>query len=553
MASSTPPVERVLFAAGGDDPFIEAVERSLALAMRQRGGQLLRVVHGRRVHSDEVATIDLHEAVLCEPVRPAGTGTILAELGRIVEDTIWCARTERGSVERGAAEASLIEAARHIDYVLDSYQPDVVLVWNGLVWHPAVAAARARRKGIPVWHCEKGALPGTWYADPLGINATSSLVLEPSAPGLHEVLEAPLPPDRRAAVLSELDRIAQAGASAWEQPELRGPDGWRRQLAIPDGAKVLFFPLQVDADTNMRFFSPHFAGSLDALEAVVEALQDRDDWFVLVKPHPKGTYRQDRLQRAVASRGRCTRTINLHDAVALASLVVTINSTVAAEAAWRNRPVLQLGRGILSGKRIVFEFDPARPLAEQIDEATKRWADEADRFERALRLYHFLRSEYLLDASSPADARRLLDRLERSGRARLVRRNSKQDAHTVARSFRWKPAAALLETLRREGSGSARRIVLLGYGQNARRILRAAQADPATAELRWSAWDDDEAARRQAAEDGLELFDPWTRGSDGEGALLVVTPDDSRPIMQRLDANGRRKNHDYFCLRDPGR
>ena len=144
----------------------------------------------------------------------------------------------------------------------------------------------------------------------------------------------------------------------------------------------------------MRFFSPHFANSLQALHAVAQAISRARGWFLLVKPHPKGSYPPGVIDRVLGSTGRCVADINLHDALALATLVVTINSTVATEATWQNKPVLQLGRGILSGKRIVSEFDASRPIHAQLEQAMHSWHNKPERFERGLRFYQFLDADF---------------------------------------------------------------------------------------------------------------------------------------------------------------
>jgi len=538
---------RVLFAAWSNDPFIETIERHLHKAIEERGGQLLCVVEERRPSDDGIPSIDLAEAMRVEPDRSDGGGIPDSELDRIVEDTHWFETTVGLQVERRAVRDRLATTARHARYILRTYRPDAVLVWNGLLSQRAVIATLARQMHLPVWFCERGALPGSFYVDPRGVNGDSSLVEAPLTAGLSETLDTALPPLRRREIIAQIEAVARSGASAWEQPPRSGPHAWRKKLGIPDGVKCLFFPLQVDADTNMRFFSPNFANSLQALGAVAEAIGRTGDWFLLVKPHPKGSDLPSVIDRVVGSKGRCVADINLHDALALATLVVTINSTVATEAAWQNKPVLQLGRGILSGKRIVSEFDASRPLHAQLEQAMHSWHDEPERFERGLRFYQFLDAGYLLHADDPADAHTLVDRLFAAGSRPAASSGPRQEAAAIVHRFTWRPAVRLLDQLAQRRP-RPKEVILLGYGQNARRLLQAAKLHPGAGSLHFSVWDDGSEVRRQASEKGLALHDPWAHARRPADSLIVVTPRNPAHLLDRLAAYGCSQERDYTCL-----
>jgi len=407
----------------------------------------------------------------------------------------------------------------------------------------------SRRRNIPTWYCERGPLPGSWYADPKGVNGGSSLV-GTTHPPLANALKTPLPPGRRRAVLAALEALTASGSSAWDQPPLKSPLAWRSELGIASDRQILFFPLQVDVDTNMRFFSPHFASSLDALRAVAE--QAGPEWFLLVKPHPKGTYPAGGIEHVLGdrTRGRCVSRINLHDAIGLAELTVTINSTAGIEAAWRNKPVLQLGRGILTGHHIACELDPSRPLNAQLHEAVDVWRHEPDRYERALRLFDYLQREYLLSADSLDDANRLLDRLRPASLRPAQPPHRPTDLTELVASFTWKPAVQLFEKIAAEHA-EARTIHLLGLGQNARRLLRAVPQHPAARGWRWAGWDDREEPRNEAVRLGLPLHDPWSRRVSSPGSLLIVTPRDSAPLAARLQAAGYVAGRDFLHLIPP--
>jgi len=547
MACEYTNAPRVLFATGSNDPLIETIERHLNTALKQRGGQLLRVVEKRRPTDDGIPTIDLSEAMMLEPRRAGECSSPAGRFDQIVEDTFWFDTTAGLRISRASVGDTLAKADRHAGYILRTYRPDTVLVWNGLLSQRAGIATLARQMHILVWFCERGPLPGSWYPDPLGINGGSSLVEKPLAAGLDDTLDAVLPPPQRQTIIAQIESVTQSGISAWDQQSRLGPRAWQEPLGLPDGVKCLFFPLQVAADTNMRFFSPHFASSREALRAVADAVREASDWFLLVKPHPKGSALPGEIERVVGSQGRCVADINLHDALALATLVVTINSTVATEAAWQNKPVLQLGRGILTDKGIVSEYNPSRSIYVQLEQAIRHWYDEPERFERSLRFHHFLNTDYLLRADEQVDSDKLVDRLSASMSRPTVWPTPLVDATTIARQFVWEPAVRLFDRLAQR-QRRLKEVILLGYGQNARRLLQAAELYPEARNLCFSVWDDDPEARRQASQMGLEIRDPSSPVIRSADTLIVVTPRDPTNLLGHLWAHGCRENEDYVCL-----
>ncbi len=537
---------RVLFAAGGDDPWIARIERSLTAALQAAGGQCLILAYDRDACTPDGPWIDLREVGTVDSPDPPPEAPLPPELAPLAVDTRWYHRVCGYPDDPASVEGPLTATAWCCDRVLEAYRPDLVMVWNGLLSHQAVVADRARRHGVPVRYCEKGPLPDSWYADPLGVNAAGSLVAEPQSPGLTEALNAPLAPDQLEAAIGEIRRMAEAGASAWGQPPLRGAAAWRQALGITDRDRVLFFPLQVDADTNMRFFSPHFCSSLEALTAVSRAAGE--GWRILAKPHPRGTCPPQAVQDAVGRRGWCVPDINLHDALDLADLVVTINSTVATEAAWRDLPVLQLGRGILSDKGIVAEYRPDEPLAGQLDAAVRQWRQQPQRRRRALQFYRYLRRHYLLPAGEPPELRRLVGDIGAGAAGSPSPPGA--EAAEVASGFMWRRGRQLLHALSRRRR-PPRRVVLLGWGRNARRLLRERDRHPFGRRLCWQVWDDDEAVRRAAAQAGWEPADPPDGRQRTPDTLVVVTPRASAGPAARRAAAGLGGGRDYLRLDAP--
>jgi len=264
--------------------------------------------------------------------------------------------------------------------------PDMVWVWNGTVYRSAAYAAAAMGMDIPLRFAEKGVMPGSWALDPRGTNGESSLLdSDESFPGEDAVTSMKT-------IIRGWDDM---GSSAWGQPDRLAEKERNDLLAWAAGRKIVFFPGQVDSDSNIICFSPHFRGSLEALNFLVKNLND--EYVFLVKPHPKGSAADEAYRRAVGGRGRVMTNIHVLDAIALSDLVVTINSTVGFEAAVRGKPVFLLGRGILSGRSFVRGWKPGQPLAEQITSWLESYRRSRERMARgALSWASGLHREYYM-------------------------------------------------------------------------------------------------------------------------------------------------------------
>ncbi|HSA26606.1 MAG TPA: hypothetical protein P5159_08745 [Phycisphaerae bacterium] len=119
-------------------------------------------------------------------------------------------------------------------------------------------------------------------------------------------------------------------------PLLRGDMGGAEQRRFTSGPSCAEASPRQLFDGDIKATKP-FAGPEQ------QALRTHRHECILAKPHPKGACRPSSIAEAVGCLGRCVLEINLHDALTLATLVVTVNSTVAAAAAWRNKPVVQPG------------------------------------------------------------------------------------------------------------------------------------------------------------------------------------------------------------------
>lgn len=226
-------------------------------------------------------------------------------------------------------------------------QPAVVVIWNGQHVSELILDAVCRACAVPVLYVERAPIPQALFADDRGLSAASAVARQDSwtVPAAEWL-------DRAAAVV----RWLTAGQRTWwEQPASRsdGAAALRRELGIPDGARVVLFAAQIDQDTQQFLFSPHFDSNLAAFAWLLDQLRGRDGVFVLGKHHPKSLTSPTEYERVLAQSGvnGVWRTdLAIDDALAIADRVAAVNSTVLYEALARDRPVLALGEWLLRGR-----------------------------------------------------------------------------------------------------------------------------------------------------------------------------------------------------------
>jgi len=270
--------------------------------------------------------------------------------------------------------------------LLKIIQPDIVIVWNGMLASRAVYVQAAQLFSLPLYYAEKGMLPDSWYIDPQGINPLSTVAKRKIAENVtDEACEE---------WKCSLQVIDEKGDSAWEQPARKDLNLIKKDMGIAPNQKIVFFPGQVDSDSNILLFSNHFNNSLDALAWLVEGISSYE-YFVLAKPHPKGSTETGDFTTILGTRGKSLSDINVIDAIELSDCVVSINSTVAFEAAIRGKPVLLLGQSLLSEKAFVSTYAPGVEASLQIAQCIERYDQNRDRlYQQALSFAVYLDSHY---------------------------------------------------------------------------------------------------------------------------------------------------------------
>lgn len=230
---------------------------------------------------------------------------------------------------------------RHVDAVqkiLHKIQPDHVIIWNGFTGYVANALRKiCALDGIPCAFLERGLFKDSIFIDHLGVNGAASISQ------IDSVVFDPNAVDAAAyAYLNSCFKLDQ-------HTELEEED-------LPEvvGKRVVFFPLQVQLDTNIVLYSP-YKTMRHALFSMYKYLSDENTIFVL-RPHPEESPEQrlniPRWKNVVISTEK-----SLEYWIRRCDLVVTINSTVGLEALIQHKPVICLGGSIYSAFPYLVSLD----------------------------------------------------------------------------------------------------------------------------------------------------------------------------------------------------
>lgn len=206
-----------------------------------------------------------------------------------------------------------------------------------------------KETGFPFICMERGALPDSWFIDPSGFNADSSMYER------HR-WDREISTDRVCDTQAYI-RDCLAGVLALEKQGARvGAEVLASRLQI-GGKKVLFVPLQRPSDTVIKYFS----GRVESVEefcAVIDQVAKRLrslGWIVLCKKHPlEVTSYPMQYARYVAEDTHFLDLMELADSVAL------INSGVGLYALMAEKPCYIFGDAF-------YQFDDLNIKIETLD------------------------------------------------------------------------------------------------------------------------------------------------------------------------------------------
>ncbi len=231
----------------------------------------------------------------------------------------------------------------------------------------------ARRKNIPYWVHDRGALPHSWFFDPNGFNADSS--------SYHrDRWDKPLTDDEREDVTSYIMSLKANAETLEKNGAPKSPEHWRHAFGIGD-RKVLFVPLQRPNDTVTRYFGAEVGPYENFFNWVAEvaAKLDPSQWAVVVKKHPAELNRPN-IPGVVFAPDDA----HVHDLIDLSHSVMLLNSGVGLLSLAFGKPVIACGEAFYATEGLA-------STARSVDEAVAKIGAGLpyDR-ESAFRFIHYL-------------------------------------------------------------------------------------------------------------------------------------------------------------------
>ena len=241
-------------------------------------------------------------------------------------------RKYAGFLYRVLLRLELLLVALSIQALLDTRQPCGVAVWNGSHRYCRLLMALAP-KSTKRFFFENGLLPRTTTVDPVGVNFQNSL---PREPGFY------------------LSRASADRSTAFVLTPRQSKRDTCARIALPE--RFIFFPFQVDSDTQIRFFSP-WVKDMRELFALGERMARVCDLPVVFKEHPSSRHQYPDLHARANDRLIFANGNSTEELIRESLFVVTVNSTVGLESLLLGKRLMTLGLACYNIEGLVVHAD----------------------------------------------------------------------------------------------------------------------------------------------------------------------------------------------------
>jgi len=224
--------------------------------------------------------------------------------------------------------------------LLEHQKPRCISIWNGHKYRDNILKAVNTHFSIPLLYLENGLLPNSTTYDDQGINALNSI--------------------------PKNSNFFRNGEFGEYKPRTIVGRQYNRKISAPQNTlpeKYLLVPFQKERDSQILENSPHIKSMPQLFNLVKEAVDScqLDNLHVIFRAHPssKAPYKELREIASKHPKLHFDESTPLHDAIAKASAVITINSSVGLEALLLDKKVIVLGDAYYSLKGLVL---PAKDL-----------------------------------------------------------------------------------------------------------------------------------------------------------------------------------------------
>lgn len=251
-----------------------------------------------------------------DSLRETAMAVLKAEAARKPE-LLWPSKV-KGSLIRSASYVNAVKK------IIAELNPDHVCIWNGYTGFVAnTLRVLVEKNSISHSFLERGLFKDSIFIDKCGVNGASSLSNNRSGDWRFKDYS-----EKLIALCNKVFPLSQPSENLFPKK------------------KIVFFPLQVQMDTNIIYYSP-YKSMREAFIHIYESF-NADDVLFVVRPHPEeapGTV----LNLPLHDNILISSEESLSHWMSIADLVVTLNSTVGLEALLQGVPVVCIGESIYSG------------------------------------------------------------------------------------------------------------------------------------------------------------------------------------------------------------
>jgi len=375
-----PKVPRILIHARGQmTPEETEFWQSLRFALREKNFELMLIGHYFPHKHLDAPLLKVRDG-LDKVIRTSlgkGWGSWLPLPNKLDEENL----LERERFWRGEEiDALHKEKRRRALYFFKSFytlalktsKPCLTVIWNGHHPQEMILDSLCKQCGCPVLYIERGPFQNTIQFDSDGILGGTKIANQKkwSWAGIDNK-------DYWISLLGKIKNDYQKKKSTWwSQPLSIGGEKLRRNLKIPENAKVLLFAGQIDEDSQNLLYSPLFKDNLSAFKWLCEQLSEKQNVFILGKHHPKSKKSPEDYNEIIKNKGAGVwiNNVSLEDCLAISDRVSAVNSTVLYEALLMDKPILMMGKSLLSNKGIAYEINNLNGSPKILDE----WLEASD-------------------------------------------------------------------------------------------------------------------------------------------------------------------------------
>jgi glycosyltransferase involved in cell wall biosynthesis len=289
----------------------------------------------------------------------------------------------------------LVDVIAHAILILDSIlrrisktNPDFLVGWNGNGPHFIfLMKVAAKISGIPVFHVERGLLPDTLVFDSQGVNFKSYI----SGSYLPLITEAERESARNYIV--DFSSKGKTIVGKTEESALSRQDV-NKTLGLSSDAEYLFFPMQIEGDSNIVLNSPVYKKMASVIEDL-EYVAQQTGLKIICRPHPEYSLTPEEL-KSLHPGVIFDNSLHLHTMLKHSAANVVINSTVGLESILLGKPTIALGHSVYSAKGITLDAFHRDHIAEAINKIVNAELDTVGIALRTEALVHQLFSNSLV-------------------------------------------------------------------------------------------------------------------------------------------------------------